>query len=294
MIPLPVVELTPHVIPPKYARAGKEAEAATSRQISVLEGSEVQLSIRSVNEKPLKEAWLIAKGKGNAQRLALKQTDDKGLEWSLPTSGSPFQRVEEELRYELQVTDHDGLNLESPLRGTIRIRTDRAPNGTARVVHRVVLPQAKPKIEYRLSDDYGISKLALLVEIERNPEAIGTPDPSAATEATTPDASEEDKKVSFELHAPPKPPIPTPSPVMGSYALNLSPLMLAKGDRLKLTLEITDDRGDTPGQAYLSDPIVLEISDESGVLAAIGEADERTEQKMTDIIKKQLGIGESP
>jgi hypothetical protein len=30
------------------------------------------------------------------------------------------------------------------------------------------------------------------------------------------------------------------------------------------------------------------------VLAAISEADERSEQRLTDIIKRQLGIGESP
>jgi hypothetical protein len=39
---------------------------------------------------------------------------------------------------------------------------------------------------------------------------------------------------------------------------------------------------------------VLEISDESGVLAAISEADPRSEEKLTDIIKRQLGIGETP
>ena len=67
-----------------------------------------------------------------------------------------------------------------------------------------------------------------------------------------------------------------------------------KGDRLKLTLEAVDYRGDAPGESYLSDPLVLEISDEAGVLAAISEADQRSEQRLTDIIKEQLGIGESP
>jgi hypothetical protein len=291
MIPLPVVELVPTIIAPKYARNVKDEEPQTSRQISVLEGSDVELTLNSVNKKPLKEAWLIAKGKEKAQRIAMVKQDDKGLTWALPLQNSPFKRVSQEIRYEIQVTDEDDLNLDSPIRGTVRLRTDRPPNGTARVVHRVVLPTAKPRIEYRLNDDYGIAKLTLQVQIQRNPEALGTPEPGATEPAA---ATEEDKKVVFTLHAPPKPPIPTPSPVAGQYALNLSPLMLAKGDRLKLTLEITDDRGETPGQTYLSDPIVLEISDESGVLAAIGEADERSEQRMTDIIKKQLGIGESP
>lgn len=71
------------------------------------------------------------------------------------------------------------------------------------------------------------------------------------------------------------------------------PANLVKGDRLKLTLEAVDYRGDLPGESYQSDPLILEISDEAGVLAAISEADEKSEQRLTDIIKQQLGIGET-
>jgi hypothetical protein len=73
----------------------------------------------------------------------------------------------------------------------------------------------------------------------------------------------------------------------------LQPANLVKGDRLKLSLEAVDHRGDLPGESYQSDPLVLEISDEAGVLAAISEADEKSEQRLTDIIKQQLGIGGS-
>jgi hypothetical protein len=88
-------------------------------------------------------------------------------------------------------------------------------------------------------------------------------------------------------------------PLTGRYALALSPLGLAKGDRLKLTLEVTDYRGDNEqgqpvGQTTTSDALILEISDESGVLAAISEADQRSEERLTDIIGRQLGIGETP
>jgi hypothetical protein len=74
---------------------------------------------------------------------------------------------------------------------------------------------------------------------------------------------------------------------------------LEKGDRVRLTLEVVDYRGEDDeglavGESCLCDPLVLEISDESGVLAAISEADERSEQRLTDIIKRQLGIGETP
>jgi hypothetical protein len=88
-------------------------------------------------------------------------------------------------------------------------------------------------------------------------------------------------------------------PLAGKFPLKLSPLKLAKGDRIKITLEVTDYRGENDagqavGTTFQSEPLVLEISDESGVLAAISEADQRSEERLTDIIKRQLGIGESP
>ena len=296
MIPLPVVELEPKIVPPKYAQGHAEQESPTSRQLSVLEGSTVQFTLRCVNDKPLLEAWMIAKGKAGATKLPLAKTDAEGLVWTLPAEQSLLQQIREEIRFEIQVTDHDDLHLESPIRGVIRLRTDRAPSGTAEVVHRVVLPTAKPIIHYRVSDDYGIAQLVLQVAIERNPDALGTPEPEPTSTSTdmTPGSNQQVPPVSLSLHAPPKPPMIAPRPVRGTYALDLSPLMLAKGDRLKLTLAITDYRGDAPGESYLSDPLILEISDESGVLAAISEADERSEQRLTDIIKKQLCIGESP
>jgi hypothetical protein len=92
-------------------------------------------------------------------------------------------------------------------------------------------------------------------------------------------------------------------PFQGQYTVDLAqiastadgstPVGLRKGDRLKLTLQAVDDRGDLPGESCVSEPLVLEISDESGVLSAISEADERSEERLTEIIKQQLGIGES-
>ena len=294
MIPLPIVEPTPEVVPPKYAQATKEKPAASQRQISVLEGSEVKMGIKVMNEKPLKEAYLIAKTSTTAsKKYPLTKSDDAGLIWTL-TGDSPFKKVTAEIRYEIQVTDSDDLHLETPIRGAIRLRADRAPSGLAEVVHRVVLPTAKPIIGYRLNDDYGISQVLLKVEIERTADATGTPESATAPAEPPAGQNEQDKVVTFTLHSKDKPYLPTADPVRGTYELNLAPLTLVKGDRLKLTLDITDHRGDAPGMSYLSDPLILEISDESGVLAAISEADERSEERLTDIIKKQLGIGESP
>lgn len=294
MIPLPIVELSPKIVPPKYAQGEKGGDQASVRQLSVLEGSTVELSVRCVNEKPLKEVWLTAKVGDKTERYEFKPTDDKKTQWSLANENTPFRDIRDEIRYELQVTDEDGLNLETPIRSVIRLRPDRPPSGSAEVVHRVVLPSAKPIIRYRLNDDFGIARLSLKVDIEREGMEIVSTDPAIAGTTTVDSGEQDNRSMSYDLHSPPKPPLPTVEQYRGEYPLDLTALALQKGDRLRLTLEITDYRGDAPGQVYLSDPLILEVSDESGVLAAISEADERSEERLTDIIKKQLGIGESP
>jgi hypothetical protein len=85
-------------------------------------------------------------------------------------------------------------------------------------------------------------------------------------------------------------------PLSGSYVLDLASLALAKGDRLKVALEVTDYRGENeagpPAERALSDAVVLEVSDERGVLAAIMQADQRTEAQLSEIIRRQLDVGQ--
>ena len=83
-------------------------------------------------------------------------------------------------------------------------------------------------------------------------------------------------------------------PWNGKRTIDLAPLKLAKGDQLSIVLEVTDYRGDRPGATFGSEPAILEISDEAGVLSAVLEADQRAEERLSEIIKRQLGIGEAP
>src|SRR5207249_11468537 len=161
-------------------------------------------------------------------------------------------------------------------------------------------PSAEPVVEYRASDEFGISRLALVVEIERGaaktPAAVNE-SAGASDMSLTPAAAVPMEGQRFEIPLASPPVFGGSLPLAGKYAFSLSPLGLTKGDRLKLTLEVTDYRGTNEagkpaGVASLSDPLVLEVSDESGVLAAIGEADQRSEERLTDMIKRQLGIGE--
>jgi hypothetical protein len=299
MVPLPAIETRLVPVPPKYAQRAKDDADPTSRQISVLEGSSIDLTVQCTNGKPLASVTLNLKSGQSESSHELVKTDAAALVWKLPGGESPLASIRQEQRYEIQVTDTDGLSLETPIRGTIRIRPDRPPTGSAEVVHRVVLPSAEPVFEYRATDDYGLSRIALVAEIERfDPARASGPavDLGQGILAAAREVPAEVRR--FELLSR-KPVLADRLPLAARYSLGLSPLALAKGDRVKLTLEVTDyrgenDKGEPVGQSHASEALVLEISDESGVLAAISEADERSEQRLTDIIKRQLGIGESP
>lgn len=280
MIDLPAVEVAVKVIPPEYARAST-LQPESSRHVAVLEGSQVQLTVRSANQKHLRSAVVRFAEGGQTRAFPLTKQDDEGLEWSLTAADSPLSRVTQEIRYEIQVTDVDGLQLQTPLHGFVQLKLDRPPTGMAQVVHRVLLPQAKPLIEFRMNDDYGISAARLQAQVER--QNASTEGPAASAVPVTP----------IELPLDPRPLVGQNLPYRGQYALDLSPLKLAKGDQLKVTLEVVDYRGTAQGRSYLSEPLLLEISDEAGVLAAITAADERSEKRLSDLIQQQLGVGES-
>ena len=283
--------------PDRYGSAADDRDAAGARSAALCPaqqglvrsdqpagfgpGRHVDRSDRPVHEQQAagSRSWMLVEVAGKDETShELVKTDANGLAWTLPEKESPLANIRQELRYEIQVTDDDGLCLESPIRGTIRIRPDRPPTGSAEVVHKVVLPTAEPVIEYRATDDFGLSKIALVAEVERfdprpKPRAAAA-DRSGPGRGPACRAEEVPAEIHrFELLAG-KPllatacrwPVATPS--------SLSPLKLAKGDRVKLTLEVTDyrgenDQGQPVGQSHASDALVLEISDESGVLAAI-------------------------
>jgi len=315
MIALPAVEAKLTPVPPKYAAKALAAEPA-GRQAAVLVGSDVKVAIECTNKKSLKEAWIIVRtaGSTNAKRYDLQSTNQDRTQWSLVASNTPLNDVQEELRYEIQVTDDDGLHLETPIKGSVRIRIDKPPIAIASTVHRVVLPTARPSIHYRVGDDFGIKRLVLRVEVERQAAS------QSGAQATDPASSESSLQSSDPNDEPNSEPAPRMEPettvfnllasspvtlerlpLSGKSPLNLASLQLdpsrgalEKGDRLKVVLEAEDDRGGAPGETFRSEAIIIEVSDELGVASAVGEADPQAEQRVTEIIKRQLGIGESP
>jgi hypothetical protein len=315
MIPLPAVEATLKPIPPAYAAKALAADASAGRSASVLVGSEVKVSVQSANKKPLKEAWLIARTAGSmqAKRFNLSGNNDR-LTWTLDAPSSPFSDIQEELRYEIQVTDDDGLHLETPIRGSIRIRPDKPPVAIVSTVHRVVLPTARPSIAYRVGDDFGIKRLQLEVKVERGGDITSKPprSSSSASSASSTNSSESAAdKVSVGEEVPLETtiidllggktigfeelPLAAKAPLkLAELKLDASKGSLAKGDRVRVVLIAEDNRGFGPGETFRSEPVIIDISDEFGVASAVGEADPQAEQRVNEIIKRQLGIGESP
>lgn len=298
MIEPPSIQLTVQVTPPAYASAESDSQLSPSH-LAVLEGSRLSLSIRCLNEKRLKSATIQIDAAGVMSSYPLKAAATGGPIWEVPDD-TPLANVRQELRYEVQVLDEDGLELESPLHGFVQLKVDRPPSAVASMVHRAVLPQATPIIDFRLSDDYGIAAAVLQGQVQRRQdEAPGTVTDSLTGSSSqdsaqnpTPNSTEPpDEKIDWKIPLDPSPIMGQNLPYRGKFAIPLSPLKLAKGDQLKLQISLTDHRGASAGKQAWSEPVVLEVSDEAGVLAAITETDERSEKRLSDVIKQQLGVG---
>jgi len=83
-------------------------------------------------------------------------------------------------------------------------------------------------------------------------------------------------------------------PHQGQYKLSLAGYKLEKGDQVHVSLKVVDYRGKGAGESFETAPLILDISDRNGVLAAVLEADEKSEKDLSSIIQQLLGIGDSP
>lgn len=270
IIPLPLVDIAWEVTPPQYALATMKASESESgsRQLAVLEGSAARLSLNCSN-KPLKSASLTIGTEPAIELVKAVASSTKGSVWILPEKTS-LDSIRHAFKYEIQVVDDDGLSLESPITGQIRLKSDRLPRIVASAVTRQVLPTAAPKLDYAAGDDFGVAKIVAVIQISRED---GT---SVRHELMS--RLIEDKQQPQTI-------------IRGQIPVPLSPYELQKGDEVKVTLEVTDWRGGIPGQKGFGEPITFNVTDLNGILAQTGDEDKKTAKQLDEILRRELGIG---
>lgn len=287
VVPLPVIDLELVVTTPPYSGANATpAVLGGLRQAAVLEGSQIELRIAS--DKPLCRATLklddqpfeLARSgvraddlssSGETRRISSLQRREH---WTLAPAGTPLESVTDLVRYSIQVTDTDGLELERPLSGVIRIKPDDPPRIVASAVTRHVLPAARPTIAFEAADDHGLARVVVRPEVTRADGQV--------------EAAEDLQVFVHEKSSALR------TSIQESYRLDLAPLELAKGDQVKIVLEALDFRGPRQGKIAQTEPILFEVTDEQGILAALSESDRESARQLQTMIERQLDVGEGP
>lgn len=276
VVPPPIIDTTLTAEPPAYARGAApvagERPATNVRQISVIEGSRVRLGVTCAN-KPLDSVVLAIDG----QEFPLERPA-AGQAWALPAGASPLDEVVEPLQFEVRVRDADGLAPERPITGSIRIRPDAPPRPTGVIQTRLVLPTATPVLDWQVDDDHGLTDVSILVEPFAADVAAGAQpvEPQTIRVADMPAGGHVGHG---EL------------PLAGRAPVPLSALGLKKGDQVRLTLQATDYRGGRAGRTAAGESIVLEVTDEAGLLASFATDDERSVRQIDAILERQLEVG---
>lgn len=279
VIPSPMIEVEPEIVPPRYAQtdgSGARRLPRGTRQFAVVEGSEVRLNVSS--DRPL-QAVTVTVGEAKVEYALDKEASRPGAEvWVPRVEGTPLEAVAEPLRYAVDVLDAEEQSLERPLEGYIRIEPDLPPRIAAATKTPFVLPVAQPTNYYGVSDDHAVGRIWLTWEVLRG-------DAPLAAEGGGPNVIE-----LFQLEKDER-----PEPVLeGEYAFDLGKLPLTKGDTVKIVFHATDYRGKNPGKSTASEPLVFQVTDEQGIMASLLEGDQKSARELELFIKQLLGLGESP
>jgi hypothetical protein len=282
-IAAPVVDATLTATPPAYVdpTGGSETLPRGARQVAVIEGSRVGLDVRCANKR-LASATLVIDG----EEHPLKQSPDAASTWLLPDAGSPLACLVKPTRFEVRVVDEDGLPPDVAVAGLIRIRPDGLPRVSADVLTRLVLPTAAPRVVWRATDDHGLREVTLVVEPLPAESSTGAAAGTTASPAAVVVPLVAASAAGWVGH--------DRLPVEGTVAVPLASLGLRPGDQVRLTVRAADYRGKADGRTATSDPILLDITDESGIIASLSESDERSAGQLEAIIERELKAGGTP
>lgn len=285
----PLVDLALAATPPAYAGGRVERAPQGARQVTVLEGSRVDLTLRCTNKK-LASATLVVDG--TEHPLQPRSADGgSAAEWEFAGAASPLARLQKSVAYEIRIVDEDGLGADMPLVGSIRVKPDAPPRVTAEAQTRLVLPTATPRLAWRVADDHAIAGLEIVVEpVSAAGETDAQPDvggeslsPRRDRTATIPVALSKSGNADWVGG--------DRLPLEGVVTVNLDGLGLTVGDQVRVIARAIDYRGDAAGQAAESEPILLEVTDERGILAGLLESDKRSVEQLDAIIDRELTVG---
>jgi len=270
----PLVDVSLSATPPAYAGSGTEQPPPGARLVTVLEGSRVGLAVACTNKKLASATLVVA---GVEHPLTPSGGTAPAAAWELTAADSPLADLAQSVGFEIRVVDEDGLGADMPLVGSIRVKADAAPRVVADVQTRLVLPTATPKVAWRVADDHAIGGVTIIAE--RVSQSVGaTGEPTTLPVAL--DAAGRSGWVARER-----------LPLAGTAAVPLGKLGLEVGDQVRLTVRAVDHRGTRPGQAGESEQIILEVTDERGIIAALAESDEQSVQQLDAIIERELTVG---
>ena len=266
------LELKP--TPPEYARANAPPlPPAGVRTTSVLEGSSVGLVVRAGNKALQKVHVEFGSDDqaGSSQNVVAAMTPSADRRtWSLDPAGTPLADVARSISVGVVAVDDDGLSPAEPVTGTIRLRADRPPRVAAAAVVRRLLPDGKPELTYGATDDFGVRSMRACLVVTRG------------------DGTRHEARVPLPVQQ------DSATEAGGRHALEFAALGLKKGDRVVVTIEAEDSRGDRQGATSAAQPLVFEITDREGLLAGLLEADEEGAERLDAIIRRELGIGGQP
>ena len=150
----------------------------------------------------------------------------------------------------------------------MQVSADLPPRVALAAYSRFVVPQATPELGFQAVDDYALDHLTLVLTIMDND-------------------GKQTKKESRVIARPKN----HQAGYRGSYKLSLKDLNLQKGNQVAAVIEAVDYRGQFDGKVKRSEKWVFEVTDEAGILEAMGRLSEQMDEKLDDVLRAQLEAG---
>lgn len=263
--PLPRVNVAMEIDTPDYAANSNAEREASQPSRLILAGSRITPVVTA--DKTLRSAFI------RINDVEYPMAQREGAFVLDAEEGSPLASIGRNLAYEIDVVDVDGLGLEEPLRGELRVRPDVPPRVVVRTATKRALPGASPTVRITALDDFGVAKVVIQRDVIRGESTSSS---ETAPHKDVIDIAEHPRRWDQAVQ------------------IDLASLKLNVGDRVVCTIQAIDYRGKTVGQQRQSQPFVFEIIDRETLLQTFNEADDKLDKDLENLIKVEGGLGGQP